>query len=104
MAKPMYRFSEGDAVRVQRRPPEAHCRTPFYLRGKTGVVVQCVGTYRDPSRLAFHKPGLPKQALYRVRFRHDQVWPDAGAATRDTIVADLYEGWLDSDKESRDAG
>ena len=52
-----------------RSPALGHCRTPWYLRGKTGVVAAVHGTFRDPEQLAYHKPGLPAQVLYKVRFK-----------------------------------
>ncbi|WP_108659229.1 SH3-like domain-containing protein [Acuticoccus kandeliae] len=83
----------GVAVRVVGGPPEPHCRTPHYLRGKTGIVDREIGTYADPSRLAYHKPGLPKRRLYRVRFDQASLWPDY-PTPGDTLYADLYEHWL----------
>jgi nitrile hydratase len=84
----------GSRVRVRPGPPEAHCRTPFYLRGREGVVVDEVGTYRDPSRLAYHKPGLPMRRLFRVRFRQRDLWPEYGSDS-DSLYADLYDNWLE---------
>ena len=67
----------GAPVRVRKHPPETHCRTPFYMRGIKGEITDVMGVYRDPSLLAFHKPGLPMRVLYRVtQFK----WvPKAGA-------------------------
>jgi len=94
-----FRFSEGARVRVVPGPPESHCRTPAYLRGKPGEILACLGAYRIPSRLAFHKPGLPARPLYRVRFHQGDLWPEAAPGTNDTLVADLYEHWLETDEE-----
>jgi hypothetical protein len=80
-------------VRVRQGPPEAHCRVPSYLRGKPGLVLEDVGCFRDPSLLAFHKPGLPARRLFRVRFRQQDLWPGYDAAD-DAVLADLYEHWL----------
>ena len=57
----------GASVRVRKQPPEFHCRTPFYLRGIQGEITDVMGCFRDPSLLAFHKPGLPLRVLSRVR-------------------------------------
>ena len=86
---------EGVRIRVRSGPPEAHCRTPGYLRGKEGVVVAEIGVYRDPARLAYHKPGLPMRRLFRIRFAQRDLWPDYGPQ-RDTLFADLYESWLEA--------
>jgi nitrile hydratase subunit beta len=87
-------FSVDDWVNVKLGPPEEHCRTPVYLRGKRGRIVEIVGRYHNPSLLAFHKPGLPKLWLYRVRFQQDGIWNEYDGSNRDTVVADLYEHWL----------
>lgn len=93
------RLAPGAQVRVRPGPPEPHCRTPFYLRGKPGVVEAFAGVHRDPSLLAYHRPGLPARALYRVRFRQSDLWPDYAGAAGDTLVADIYEHWLDQAEE-----
>jgi len=60
-----------------------HCRTPFFLRGKTGVIVGIQGAFHDPEKLAYHKPGLPRQVLYKVRFKQSDLWPNyRGKPTR----------------------
>lgn len=88
------RFSPGARVRVRNRQPSGHCRTPFYLRGHRGVVVECAGRFHDPAQLAQHRPGLPKLTLYRIRFAH--LGAD-GRETQDEIEADIYEDWLESE-------
>lgn len=86
-------FSIGEEVAVRAGPPEPHCRTPHYLRGKVGLIAEFVGVFADPSKLAFHKPGLPHLRLYRVRFRQRDLWPAYGAPN-DWLYADIYETWL----------
>ena len=92
-------FKAGDRVVVKLGPPEAHCRTPSYLRGTSGEVVELVGHYHNPSLLAFHKPGLPKVWLYRVRFKQTSIWDQYKGSERDCVMADLYEHWLTPSKE-----
>lgn len=88
-------FAAGDRVRVRTGEPGHHCRTPHFLRGREGVVEEAVGIFRDPERLAYHKPGLPKKALYSVRFRQADLWPDYRGHPGDTLAADIYEHWLE---------
>jgi nitrile hydratase len=88
-------WSAGIAVRVKRQPPEHHCRTPHYLRGIQGVILDVAGRFRDPSLLAFNKPGLPMRYLYRVQFFQRDIWPNYAGSSTDTVVADIYEHWLD---------
>jgi hypothetical protein len=88
------RFHEGDVVFVGARPSIGHCRTPWYLRGKPGVVAEVQGAFHDPERLAYHKPGLPSQILYKVRFRQSEIWADYPGPATDHLEADIYENWL----------
>ena len=93
--RPGQELAEGTAVIVRQQPPEPHCRTPFYLRGIKGEITQVRGCYRDPSLLAFHKPGLPLRVLYRIQFKQKDVWPDYAGSPNDTVVADIYDHWID---------
>ncbi|HJS30923.1 MAG TPA: SH3-like domain-containing protein [Alphaproteobacteria bacterium] len=93
------RFGPGDRVRVRAEWPEAsggrvHLRTPGYLRGRVGVVERTHGDYADPEKLAFGKPGYPKRTLYMVRFDQRDLWP-CGEAPDGTVVADIFDHWLD---------
>lgn len=94
------RFKGGDLISVQIGPVEQHCRTPTYLRGAQGRVMEVVGRYKNPSELAFHRPGLPMLWLYRVIFEQNQIWPKYDGSDRDAVVADLYEHWLSPAKET----
>ena len=85
----------GTPVRVADREAFGHCRTPFYLRGRRGVVTECAGRFRNPEQLAYHRPGLPALPLYRVPFPF--VTPD-GVETADEIVADIYGHWLETEQ------
>ena len=87
-------FQPGDAVRVDARASLGHCRTPWYLRGKTGVIAEVQGQFRDPERLAYHRSGLPAQVLYKVRFEQRRLWPKYKGPATDTLEVDLYEPWL----------
>ncbi|MBX9589978.1 MAG: nitrile hydratase subunit beta [Hyphomonadaceae bacterium] len=89
------RFAPGDRVRVAAREALGHCRTPWYLRGKTGVIASIHGTFRDPERLAYHQPGLPAQVLYKVRFRQREVWDRYDGPAGDQLEADIFEYWLE---------
>ena len=73
------RFQAGDAVAVRVAYPPGHIRTPYYIRGKRGMVERICGEFANPEELAFGRDGLPKRPLYRVRFRQRQIWPDIAA-------------------------
>ena len=87
-------FAAGDHVRVREDYPIGHFRTPVYLRGKTGVIVRRFGAFENPELLAYAKSG-PKKALYEVRFKQTDLWPDYAGSPYDTLDVDIYEHWLD---------
>jgi len=89
------RFATGARVQVRRIFPPGHVRTPHYLRGHAGVVDSILGHYANPEELAYGRDGLPRRALYRVRFRQAELWPGYGGAQDDSVVADIYEHWLE---------
>jgi nitrile hydratase len=89
------RFSTGAPVRVRSIHPPAHLRKTQYMRGREGVVEQIAGHYANPEELAYGRAGLPREALYRVRFRQAELWPDYAGAPGDSLVADIYEHWLE---------
>jgi nitrile hydratase subunit beta len=89
------RFAPGARVHVRHIHPPGHVRTPHYLRGRAGVVEAIAGHYANPEELAYGRAGLPRAALYRVRFAQTTLWPDYAGAAGDTLVADLCEHWLE---------
>ncbi len=89
------RFEPGDRVTVRIGYPRHHCRTPYYCRGKTGEVERLCGAFRNPEQLAYGEDGLPKQPLYRVRFRQTELWPDYRGAADDAVEIEIYEHWLE---------
>ncbi len=91
-----FKFKPGDTVRVQSREVKGHCRTPYYLRGKSGVIDHRIGVFENPEKLAHLMPAeeLP---LYQVRFTQTDLWDSYPPASRDTLTADIFEHWLDSE-------
>jgi nitrile hydratase subunit beta len=90
------RFTVGAPVVVSRGNPPGHVRTPYYIRGKSGVVERVCGEFRNPEELAYGRSGEPKQVLYRVRFPQKHVWPSYQGPDGDTIDVELYEHWLEA--------
>jgi nitrile hydratase len=88
------RYAPGTTVVVDQRFPEGHIRTPYYCRGKSGVVERVCGAFRNPETLAFGGDGMPKRPLYRVRFRQTDLWPDYVGDRDDTVEIEIYEHWL----------
>ena len=89
------RFQSGDTVAVSAAYPTGHVRTPYLIRGKSGVVDSIAGAYPNPEELAYGRDGMPALPLYRVRFKQTDVWPDYAGPANDTVVIDLYEPWLE---------
>jgi hypothetical protein len=88
------RLSPGDRVQVVRTNPPGHRRTPFYIRGKEGVIERACGEFPNPEELGHGFDGLPKKQLYRVRFRQKDLWSNYRGGEHDTVDVDVYEHWL----------
>ena len=88
-------FRTGDSVAVRAAFPIGHVRTPFYIRGKRGRIERLCGVFGNPEELAYARPGLPKQPLYRVRFLQREVWPDYHGHPGDSVDIEIYQHWLE---------
>jgi nitrile hydratase len=88
-------FATGDRVTVRRACPPGHIRTPFYVRGRTGVIERALEAFPNPEELAYGRNGLPKVPLYRVRFRQVELWPDYTGGPEDTVDVEIYQHWLE---------
>jgi nitrile hydratase len=87
-------YSAGQRVRVDDRDPPGHIRTPWYIRGKRGVVTEICGAHANPEELAQGRLGVPYRMLYRVSFAQAEVWPHYSGPAHDRVFVDLYEHWL----------
>jgi len=89
------RFQPGDRVRVRKAYPLGHVRTPYYIRGRAGVIERLCGAFGNPEELAQQRSGEPRQPLYRVRFLQRQVWPDYRGGDDDVVEIEIFQHWLD---------
>jgi nitrile hydratase len=89
------KFRPGERVKVMKAYPLGHIRTPYYIRGCSGVIERICGAFPNPEELAQMRSGLPAQPLYRVRFAQSEVWPDYRGARADTIDVEIFQHWLD---------
>jgi nitrile hydratase len=89
------RFRPGDRVRVRAAYPPGHVRTPYYCRGHVGVIERLCGAFANPEELAYNRPGLPAQPLYRVRFAATALWPGYREDPADVVEIELYQHWLE---------
>jgi nitrile hydratase len=90
------RFRPGDRVRVRAADPPGHVRTPYYCRGHVGLVERLCGAFPNPEELAYNRPGLPAQPLYRVRFPARELWADYREDPDDAVEIEIYQHWLES--------
>ncbi len=93
-------FAVGQRVRVRCAYPPGHVRTPYFTRGKHGVVEAVAGHFANSEELAYGRDGLPRRALYRVRFAQRELWPDYRGAGADSAVVDILEHWLEPVEEA----
>jgi nitrile hydratase len=88
-------FQPGDRVRVRAAYPPGHLRTPYYIRGKSGVIERVLDAFPNPEERAYGRNGLPQKILYRVRFPQHAVWPDYAGPPDDTVDIEIFEHWLE---------
>ena len=89
------KFRPGERVKVMKAYPLGHIRTPYYIRGCSGVIERICGAFPNPEELAQMRSGLPAQPLYRVRFAQAEVWPDYRGGRSDTVDVEIFQHWLD---------
>src|SRR5512147_3188551 len=90
------RFAVGARVRVRRADPPGHVRTPRYCRGHVGTIDCVCGAIANHEKLAYNRPGLPAQPLYRVRFAARDLWPDYREHPGDVVEIEIFQHWLES--------
>ncbi|KNC81677.1 hypothetical protein SARC_06007 [Sphaeroforma arctica JP610] len=93
------RFAVGDTVTVKaedfsthwRKP---HLRTPGYIFGARGEVIEVLGEYGTPELKALGSDYTLTQTLYKVRFNQAHIWKAYEGGANDTLDADVYDMWL----------
>ena len=88
-------YPVGARVRLSTMNPPGHIRTPWYLRGKTGVIERDLGLTGDPEALAYGETEGRRIRLYRVRFEMAEVWGTSAERGADTLDAEIFENWLE---------
>ena len=89
------RFTRGDRVKVSRRYPNGHHRTPWYIKGRTGRVDAVYKAWVNPESRAYGHDGLPRVPLYRVEFSPTDLWQTYDGPGDDRLCADVFEHWLE---------
>jgi hypothetical protein len=88
------RFQVGQRVRIRAAYPPGHVRTPYYCRGRVGVIERLCGAFANPEELAYNRRGRPAEPLYRVRFSAFELWSDYRGNSGDTVDIEIYQHWL----------
>lgn len=89
------RFTAGQRVRVGAVDPPHHTRLPRYVRGRTGEVVECQGSYPRPEDRVRGLPAAP-EPVYTVRFAARDLWGEGTHA----VTVDLWESYLSATPEA----
>lgn len=89
------KFNPGDVVRVKDDWPETrgpcHIRTPHYVRGLSGKVVQYLGDFPNPEDLAFGRKAAHRP-LYHVQFDREAIWKTPPGD--DKVLVEIFGHWL----------
>ena len=88
------RFALGERVSVRKGSAHESGSTPYYVRGKSGIVEEICAPFTSPDRTA-SKPaeGAPLRS-YRMRFSAREVWPELPGASGETLTMRISEDWL----------
>jgi hypothetical protein len=90
----LIRFRVGDRVTVVNLQKPGHVRTPDYILGKTGEVIQFCGCFLNPEDLSLGHTAGPVVALYRVQFAMSEVWDEQQRHPEDALCIEIYDHWL----------
>ena len=89
-------FDVGDPVTIRSDEVDHHHRTPWFIKGKPGVVRAVSGPFFNPESRAHGGNGVPRRLLYQVEFDPHVVWGDRyHEGSKDLLLVDVYEQWLE---------
>ena len=89
-------FDIGDQVTIRSDQVDHHHRTPWFIKGKPGIVRGISGPFFNPESRAHGGDGTPKRLLYQVEFDPDVVWGERyHEGNNDLLLVDVYEQWLE---------
>jgi len=87
-------FKPGDTVTIAKKFPIGHYRVPFYIRGKSGIIVKNLGRSINPEEETFGKNAGNKLWYYAVHFIQKELWPDYKGNAYDKLEIEIFENWL----------
>lgn len=89
------KFAANQAVRVRKDYPPGHLRTPYYCRGKLGVIERVLPAFVNPEEEGYGRVDGEKQTLYRIRFAMRELWPEYPGPSHDGVEIEIYEHWIE---------
>jgi hypothetical protein len=97
------RFALGDRVSVRQGSTQEGGSTPYYVRGKSGIVEEVGEASNNPVQLLANPVQLladrgattPPRKIYRMRFAAREVWPESPDAPGDTLALRISEDQLE---------
>jgi nitrile hydratase len=84
----------GTSITIKKSSQPGHIRTPYYIRGKTGVIERSLGEFKNPEQLAYSLPSSLYE-LYRVRFKMSELWDHDIENPNDTVEAEVFSHWIE---------
>jgi nitrile hydratase len=90
------KFVREQRVRIRADYPPGFLRTPYYCRGKTGVIERVLPEIANPEDTAYGRNNGPKMVLYRVRFEMRELWPDYAGQPNDSVDIEIFEHWIEA--------
>ncbi len=88
------RFAVGERVSIRKGSSRENDSTPYYVRGKSGIVEEICAPFTNPYRTASKPAGRAPPRTYRTRFSAREVWPELPGASGETFIIRLSEDWL----------
>ncbi len=90
----------GTRVRTRSADPDHHTRLPRYLRGQIGEIVYVGREWPLPDDVARGVAAPRAETVYTVRFTAAGLW----GTGRHTVLADLWESYLEQAGSEDDGG
>lgn len=90
------RFALGDRVSVRQGSSQEDGSTPYYVRGKSGVVEEVGEAFTKSRHMTSDRGRTPARQIYCLRFAAREVWPESPGAPGDTLALRISEDQLEA--------
>lgn len=88
------KFRTGDRVIVRELPAMYYTRTPEYVRGARGEIVEPSYESPAPEDESWGIEDVKPEWFYIVRFKQSELWSNYPAGNNDTLQTEIPERWL----------